>query len=83
MPVHDSDMAAITQHHLTLLAIQNEESVEQLDKKMCRGEGEDKMAVMDAVVVNGSLQDRSMPWVVLTKRFLLILDLVDPDPDVY
>lgn len=67
--VHDSNMAHIAQHHsFFFVTIRRVEGVEQLDKNLFSGDCNELTALIDAVMMEGSLQLRDMRWVNLTKR---------------
>lgn len=62
--------------------IQKVEAVEQLDKRLYSGDRNETVAVIEAVMAEGSLQLHSKRWVNIPRRVLHILDLVGSDPDV-
>lgn len=81
--IHNSDLAVITQHHLSFLgAIQKVEGVEQLYSKLHNCHIDKATKVIEAAMAKQSLQLSSMPWVNVIKAVMDVLNLADSDQDV-
>lgn len=82
--VQDSNVAVITQHHFQFFSTaQKVERILQLEKGLYSRYSDEANAVIEDVMVEGSLQLSCMRWVTINMKMLPISDLVDSDSNVY